>query len=99
MAGIYTAKEASDREYNPKGCTEPVIKRMVSPRNFCEDLNAVHEAEEKLELQASGKFAAYLREVVLDSTLLPWVDHGSFAHIHATARQRAEAIVHVIQTT
>lgn len=81
----------------PEGWTDPEGEPYSIPPNYCRDLNACHEAEGKLELQQSGQFAEVLKSVVLETTKLPWVDAGSFAHIHATARQRAEAIVRVIE--
>jgi hypothetical protein len=61
-----------------------------------DDLNAMHEAEGTLDLQEAGKFAEYLAAVVWGNTKLPWVDAGSFAHVHATASQRAEAFLRAI---
>lgn len=75
---------------DPNGCPCPGIP------DYCRDLNAMHEAEETLELQDAGRYADDLRDVVLLRTRLPWVDAGSFAHIYATARQRAEAFLRTI---
>ena len=63
--------------------------------NYTADLNAMHEVENVLDLQACVEYARWLRDVVLMKTKLPW-DYGSFAHIHATARQRCEAYLKTI---
>ena len=63
--------------------------------DYTSDLNACHEFENVLDLQACGEYARWLRDVVLVETKLPW-DYGSFAHIHATARQRCEAYLKTI---
>jgi hypothetical protein len=64
--------------------------------NYCNDLNAMHEAEETLDLQKAGVFAEQLRVTVYRTTRLPHVDSGSFAHVHAIASQRAEAFLRTI---
>lgn len=64
--------------------------------DYCNDLNAMHEAEETLDLQKAGVFAEQLRVTVYRTTRLPHVDSGSFAHVHATASQRAEAFLKTI---
>lgn len=64
--------------------------------DYLNDLNAMHEAEGTMELQTSGRYAEWLTDVVKNKTGLPWVDAGSFAHIHATAAQRAEAFLRTI---
>jgi hypothetical protein len=64
--------------------------------NYCNDLNAMHGAEETLDLQKAGVFAEQLRVTVYRTTRLPHVDSGSFAHVHATARDRAEAFLRTI---
>lgn len=65
---------------------------------YCTDLNAMREAVNTLELQEAGQFAERLIDVVeaTERPRLPWVDAGSFAHINATARQRAEAFLRTI---
>jgi hypothetical protein len=56
----------------------------------------MHEAEKFLDLQSCGEYARRLREIVEMKTNLPWVDDGSFAHIHASSDQRAEALLRTI---
>jgi len=64
--------------------------------DYCNDLNAMHEAEETLDLQKAAVFAEQLRVIVYRTTCLPHVDSGSFAHVHATASQRAKAFLKTI---
>ncbi len=56
----------------------------------CNDLNAMHEAESILTEKQKRTFAFILAQV-LDTS--PTVDLGDqFLNIHATAKQRAEAL-------
>lgn len=57
------------------------------PPNYCGDLNAIHEAEGKLQIEKIWLMTAILAEVV---------DPG-FPIAYATALQRAEALVRVIK--
>jgi hypothetical protein len=77
------------------GWAHPSVKPYAFP-NYSNDLNAMHEAEETLDLQKAGVFAEQLRVTVYRTTRLPHVDSGSFAHVHATASQRAEAFLRTI---
>ena len=72
------------------------VQPLYTIPNYCNDLNAMHEAEETLDLQKAGVFAEQLRVTVYRTTRLPHVDSGSFAHVHATALQRAEAFLKTI---
>jgi hypothetical protein len=83
-----------DRSGLPVGTSPENIFGHI-PR-YCQDLNAMHEAEETLDLQKAGVFAEQLRVTVYRTTRLPHVDSGSFAHVHTTARQRAEAFLRTI---
>ena len=76
-------------------CTD-FLGNPLLPPDYCNDLNAMHEAEETLDLQKAGVFAEQLRVTVYRTTRLPHVDSGSFAHVHATASQRAEAFLKTI---
>ena len=75
---------------------EPVIEPIAPLPNYTSDLNAMHESEKLLDLQSCGEYARRLREIVEMKTNLPWVDDGSFAHIHASSDQRAEALLRTI---
>lgn len=60
---------------------------------YCTDLNAMHDAEILL-YRMGPEFARQLLEIVSrDAGPGVWYAHGSFAHVHATARQRAEAFL------
>ena len=59
-------------------------------KDYCGDLNAMHEAESILTEKQKRTFAFILAQV-LDTS--PNVDLGDqFLNIHATAKQRAEAL-------
>jgi hypothetical protein len=62
---------------------------------YCNDLNAMHEAEGKLEGMNKAEFAVQLCRVV-GKDWPSGIGGGSFAHIHATAAQRAEAFLKTI---
>ena len=58
--------------------------------NFCNDLNAMHEAEKTLEGRLQNGFVYELRWITESKF---W---GDFGHCHATARQRAEAFLRTL---
>ena len=61
--------------------------------DWCNDLNAMHDAESLL-YRMGPEFARQLLEIVsCDAGPGVWYAHGSFAHVHATARQRAKAFL------
>ena len=63
--------------------------------DYCNDLNAMHEAEETLQGMQRAECAVILNRVAGRD----WpngIGAGCFAHIHATARQRAEAFLRTI---
>ncbi len=82
-----TLDAAKDHEYNPKGCVDPVTIKRAPALDFCQDLNAIHEAEGNLTNQFTLLQEAYWRA-------LSYVQPHP---IYATARQRAEALVKVIE--
>jgi len=61
--------------------------------NYCRDLNACHEAEGKLDEEQFDLFRAILWQSVIATTISAWFR----AHLSSTARQRAEALVKVIE--
>lgn len=66
------------------------LKPKYAP-NYCNDLNAMHEAEKALHEKKKNTFAFMLAQV-LDTS--PTVDlSDQFLNIHATASQRAEAFL------
>ena len=62
--------------------------------NYCRDLNAVHEAEKKLSRE---QFVDYCAFKLRYSTCEGCVE--DYKMIVATSRQRAEALVKVIEST
>jgi len=62
-------------------------------RDYCSDLNAMHEAENCLG-EKRRSFAMWLAQI-LDTT--PTVDlDDQFLNVHATARERAEAFLRTL---
>jgi hypothetical protein len=72
---------------------ESNFSHFRKPAKFCNDLNAMHEAEMTLPLgrkrkqwdNSRSEFRSYLRLI-----------SGYFGSIHATARQRAEAFLRTL---
>lgn len=58
-------------------------KRMY---DFCNDLNAMHEAEKVLDIVQQGYFWDHIKDIVGEG----------FTQLHATARQRAEAFLRTL---
>jgi hypothetical protein len=68
-------------------------RRMM---DFCNDLNAMHEAEKAL-MQNNNKYPTTLSLVLyLHSPHKVWPGTCTFAYICATARQRAEAFLRTL---
>ena len=64
--------------------------------NYCNDLNAMHEAEQILK-RRGPEYARWLLEIVSrDAGPGIFYAAGSFAHIKAKARQRAEAFLRAL---
>lgn len=87
--------------------TEPPEWVDPKPPNYCADLNEVHEAELRLDDKLSRRFDGHLLRLLgFDKFIVMFNDDGSsteeFAEMcrllrRATARQRAEALVLVIE--
>lgn len=92
--------DAKNYEYNPRGCDDPVRLIPAPTPNYCQDLNACHEAEKRMR-DNQFNFVAYAR--VLWEVVFPEVSYTGelgylgFTYVTATARQRAEALVRVIE--
>jgi hypothetical protein len=74
---------------------DKTFKRTHELPDYCYDLNAMHEAEDKLEGMNKVEFAIQLCRVV-GKDWPSGIGGGSFAHIHATALQKAEAFLRTI---
>lgn len=72
----------------PKNWTGP--KKQPWCLDFCHDLNAMHEAESILDEDCQNGFRMELLNVTGSKYF------GGFDHIHATARQRAEAFLRTL---
>ncbi len=70
--------------------------RIEDLPDYCSDLNAMHEAENILQ-RMTFEFTQWLLEIVSrDDGPGTWYASGSFAHVHSTARQRAEAFLRAL---
>ena len=71
-------------------CTSPKLW------DWCTDLNAMHDAESMLQRKGT-EFSQILLELVSEAAGLGLqYAYGAFAHVHATARQRAEAFLRTL---
>jgi len=66
------------------------------PREFCNDLNAMHEGERSLNSQHVQDYTLNLLRVTNNDGTRFHGTLGCFAHVHATARQRAEAFLRTL---
>lgn len=79
-------------QFHPPEYVKEVFFKEIP--DYCNDLNAMHEAENMLTEKQTRTFAFMLAQV-LDTT--PTVDlDDQFLNIHATAIQRAEAFLKTI---
>jgi len=69
---------------------------LVFVADYCNDLNAIHEAEGSLNSQQVQDYALNLLRVTNNDCTKFHGTLGCFAHIHATARQRAEAFLRTL---
>jgi len=77
----------------PEEWVDPGSESYNAPPNYCRDLNACHEAEGKLDDEQFDLFRWILWDAVKKPTINAWFR----AHLSAEARQRAEALVKVIE--
>jgi hypothetical protein len=64
--------------------------------NYCNDLNAMHEAESSLNSNQVQDYTLNLLRVTNNDGSKFYGTLGCFVHVHATARQRAEAFLKTI---
>jgi hypothetical protein len=81
--------EACGRVRRPDGYWFPPGSNVGSAgiANYCNDLNAMHEAERTLNLSLAGGYARILTSIAWQS------EQPVFAPMTATARQRTEAFL------
>lgn len=77
------SEEEADKHVYPRGGL--VTKQRVPPPDYLNDLNAIHDAEKTLSIDETAEYDVHLRRFVER-----W-------YWHATARQRAEAFLRVIE--
>ena len=89
----WTQVEAMHRSGRAPGAT--YVGREFIP-DYCSDLNAMHEAESTLQ-RNGPEFSRMLLELVGEAAG-PGVmyAYGSFSHVHAPARLRAEAFLRTL---
>jgi hypothetical protein len=68
----------------------------IFEQDWCNDLNAMHEAEQTLKRMGPEYSRILLDIVSRDAGVGVQYAHGSFAHIKATARERAEAFLRTL---
>jgi len=92
-----TLDAAKDHEYNPKGCVDPVTIKRAPALDYCQDLNAIHEAWLKLTFEQKMVWAEKVYHMVIDQeTKMRWFEVLTLVS-NISARQRAEALVKVIE--
>ena len=89
--------EAHERGSRGRWCKSPegeMFFRHHAP-NYCNDLNAMHEAEKILEPNQAGQMMTHLSDLLYETWKRSdyW---GEWLRIHATARQRAEAFLRTL---
>jgi hypothetical protein len=69
---------------------------IITPPNYCADLNAMHEAEATLSVSCRLDYPTVLLRVLFELDKYTWYATGGFTHITTTARQRAEAFLRTL---
>lgn len=92
-AGRYTKEEAKLHEYKRGGPDERVTIFPLNPPNYCQDLNAMHEAENVLSARQNRIYATWLTHLCADD-----FTGGSYGRptYRATSSLRAEAFLRAI---
>jgi hypothetical protein len=78
------------------GWAHPSVQPYAFP-DYCNDLNAIHEAERSLNSQQVQDYTLNLLRVTNNDGARFHGTLGCFAHVHATARQRAEAFLKTLE--
>lgn len=74
----------------------------AQPPDYLNDLNAMHEAEKHLKVDQIGDYENHLygitdyRDWVSGEDAIFWRQHSFYRNIHATASQRAEALLRTV---
>jgi len=95
--GWIRAYEEGDDEGCGKWFWHKGRKNLKQPPDYLNDLNAMHEAEKRLDYEQCEAFSTTLADIVHAANrekdyAFPW----AFARIHATAGQRAEAFLRTL---
>ena len=73
-------------------CWDQYGNAIITPPNYCADLNAMHEAEKTLNKEQVREYQTYMYDMAceIDNTCGRWMPYS------ATARYRAEAFLKTI---
>jgi hypothetical protein len=74
------------------GWAHPSVQPYAFP-DYCNDLNAIHEAEKTLTADQFEQYRWVLWDMCKQLTVKEWYR----AHLSATARQRAEALLKTLE--
>jgi hypothetical protein len=77
-------------------CWDQYGNAIITPPNYCADLNAMHEAEATLSVSCRLDYPTVLLRVLFELDKYTWYATGGFTHITTTARQRAEAFLRTL---
>ena len=78
-------------EWAPEGCRCPHCRAHIP--DYCNDLNAMHEAEKSAGVHLGQSYAKNLREVINQDERGNILRHETWVYYTATAAQRAEAFL------
>lgn len=89
---VYKGPERDNRWLQPDGKHYATTDEIP---NYLSDLNAMHEAEERLNFEQCGIYSLELNEKLKQDAKRPKLKVGEFRW-HATAAQRAEAFLRTV---
>lgn len=73
---------------------KPNFKHNVP--NYCEDLNAMHEATKGFDIHKTMKFSDELKNIIQDTLCIKSAVDARYLTVNSTAAQRAEAFLKTI---
>ncbi len=77
-------------------CWDQYGNAIITPPNYCTDLNAMHEAEATLSVSCRLDYPTVVLRVLFELDKYTLYATGGFTHITTTARQRAEAFLRTL---
>lgn len=94
-AWILSYEEAREREYDPRGCMEPVLMVRAPIPDYCGSVDEVFKAIAKLDHNTLFAYAGEIGKLIEQGVC--WTTR-TLAVSEASARQRCEALVRVIES-